>query len=61
MTIAEAKIHLMEICENDESSSQLRCAIEALPDPARLNLLDSLVQALVYTRLYQLVTLEVVS
>lgn len=58
MTLAEAKaVLLVDVC--DEESSAFRAAIEALPDRARLDQLDSLVRALIETRLHQLVTLEV--
>jgi len=60
MRLAEAKILLIAACDNDEASSNLRCAIEALPDRELLDHLDSLSRALIETCLYQLVTIEVV-
>ena len=62
MTLADAKILLMKACDADDvSSSSFRYAIEALPDRERLDQLDPLVRGLIETRLYQLVTMEVVS
>lgn len=58
MTIDEAKTVLVAACDSDRSD--LREAIEALPDRTLLDLLDPLSRALAETRLHQLVTLEVV-
>jgi len=44
----------------DGESSDLRAAIEALPDRVRLDRLDDLSRALVETRLHQLVTVGIV-
>ncbi len=60
MTIAEAKDVLLTACDAAVPPS-FRAAIEALPDRSRLDQLDPLLRALIETRLYQLVTLEVVS
>jgi hypothetical protein len=59
MSIAEAKTLLIAACGKDDSSSNLRCAIEALPDRELLDHLDSLSRALIETCLYQLVTVAV--
>lgn len=60
MTLAEAKGVLTRACA-DEASSNIRGAIEALPDRTRLDQLDPLVRGLIETRLYQLVSIGVVS
>jgi hypothetical protein len=60
VTLAEAKGVLTRVC-TDEASSNIRRAIEALPDRTRLDQLDPLVRGLIETRLYQLVPLGVVS
>jgi hypothetical protein len=57
--IDEAKAVLIAGCCADRPSD-FREAIEALPDRALFDQLDPLLRALVETRLYQLVTLEVV-
>jgi hypothetical protein len=62
VTIAEAKTILMRVCDEDVASSvSIRQAITALPDRTYLDQLDPLYRALIETRLYQLVTLGVVS
>ena len=58
MTLTEAKIVLLAVC--DEESSAFRAAIESLPDRVQLDRLDLLVHSLIETRLYQLVTVGVV-
>ncbi len=62
--LAEAKGILLSAVVHgpfDASSSPARAAIEALPDRTLLDQLDPLARALIETRLYQLVTLAVVS
>jgi hypothetical protein len=59
MRIDEAKVVLLEKCASE--TSDVRAAIEALPDRRRLDRLDPLARSLIETCLFQLVTLEVVS
>lgn len=57
MRLDEAKVILLATCDADPTD--LRAAIESLPDRTRFEQLDPLLRALVETRLFQLVTLEV--